>query len=159
MHFPNVVKNFMRRAFKNLLPTKENLLRKKVVAELAAAEATAAFFGVGFGQEKGVQQMILEGDAKQITDAIQDKGRNSSMIGHLIDVKLCLNALTRWQVNHVYREANRVAHGLAKLVLNQVNETVWLEKCPSCIKNILGIIIFCSYKLQCLDTFPNFKKI
>jgi hypothetical protein len=31
MHSPNVVKNFMRRACKNLLPTKENLLRKKVV--------------------------------------------------------------------------------------------------------------------------------
>lgn len=33
MHSPNVVKNFMWRACKNLLPTKENLMKKKVIEE------------------------------------------------------------------------------------------------------------------------------
>jgi hypothetical protein len=37
---------------------------------------------------------------------------------------MCLNVISKWQVNYVYREANRVAHGLAKMALKQVNDTV-----------------------------------
>ena len=60
------------------------------------------------------------------------------MIGHLIDnVKLSLNAFSKWRVNHVYHEANRVVHGLAKLALEQVNDTMWSEENPSCIRDIL----------------------
>jgi ribonuclease HI len=70
----------------------------------AAAEALAAYFGVILGQEIGVQKMILEGDAKQIIDAIQEKDRQDSMIGHLIDdVRLSLNNIPEWKVNHVFR--------------------------------------------------------
>jgi hypothetical protein len=42
-----------------------------------------------------------------------------------------------WQVKHVYREANRAAHGLAKMALHQVNDIVWIKECPFCIKDIL----------------------
>jgi hypothetical protein len=84
----------------------------------AASEALEAYFGVILGQEIGVQKMILEGDAKQIIDAIQEKDKQDSMIGHLIDdVRLSLENIPEWKVDHVYRETNRVAHGLAKLAL------------------------------------------
>jgi ribonuclease HI len=106
--------------------------------DLEAVEALAAYLGVILGQEMGVQQLILEGDAKQIIDAIQAKDRNDSMIGHLIDdVRQCLRCITRWQVNHVFREANRVVYELAKMALKQANDVDWLEECPSCIRDIL----------------------
>jgi ribonuclease HI len=106
--------------------------------ELAAAEALATYLGVLLGQEMGVQQMILEGDAKQVTEAIRAKEGNDSMIGHLInDVRQCLKNIPRWQVNHVFREANRVAHELAKHALKQANDIVWVDECPSCIRDIL----------------------
>jgi ribonuclease HI len=104
----------------------------------AAAEALAAYLGVLFAQERGVQQLILEGDAKQIIDAIRAKDGNDSMIGHLIDdVRQSLRGISRWQVNHVLREANRVAHELAKLALKKENDNVWVEECPSCIRGFL----------------------
>ena len=72
-----------------------------------------------------MQQLILEGDAKHIIDAIRAKDGNDSMIGHLIDdVRQCLRGISRWQVNHVLRGANRVAHELAKLTLKQENDSV-----------------------------------
>ncbi|XP_059455112.1 uncharacterized protein LOC132185342 [Corylus avellana] len=84
----------------------------------AAAEALAAYFGVISGHEQGVQQLILEGDAKQITEAIKDEGQNLSLLGQLIkDVRFGLNAIPMWNVEHVHREANKAAHRLAKLAL------------------------------------------
>lgn len=78
-----------------------------------------------------MQQLILEGDAKQVTEAIQAEDKNDSMIGHLIDdVRLGLNSIPRWQVHHVFPEANRVAHELAKQALKQANDIVWLDGCP-----------------------------
>jgi hypothetical protein len=60
------------------------------------------------------------------------------MIGHLIDdVRQCLRCIPWWQVNHVFREANRVAHELAKMALKQANDVDWVEECPSCKRDIL----------------------
>jgi hypothetical protein len=47
-------------------------------------------------------QLILEGDAKQITNAIQAERRNASMFGYLVDdVLLILNVFPKWQIQHV----------------------------------------------------------
>ena len=51
----------------------------------SAAEALAAYYGAVFCQERGVTQPILEGDAKQITDAIQANGRDASRFDQLVD--------------------------------------------------------------------------
>ncbi|XP_059436338.1 uncharacterized protein LOC132169298 [Corylus avellana] len=113
-------------------------IRKRGLWDPVVAEALAFYHGTVFGREKGVQHIIIEGDANQITDAIHEKGLNNSKVGHLIDdVKLNLNKFSRWQVKNVHREGNRVAHGLARLALQQVNDTEWSEECPSCIRDII----------------------
>jgi hypothetical protein len=125
----------------NSYPQKLKSMMRIGLWDSAAAEALAlGSLLVILGQEIGVQKMILEGDAaKQIIDAIQEKDRQDSMIGHLIDdVRLSLNNIPECKVDHVHREANRVAHGLTKLALKSGNETVWLEECP-CIRDILLI--------------------
>ncbi|XP_059456541.1 uncharacterized protein LOC132186577 [Corylus avellana] len=104
----------------------------------AVAEVLAVYFGVISGQVQRVQQLIVEGVAKQITDAIQDEGQNHSLLGRLIDdVRLGLNAIPKLKVEHVNREANKVAHRLAKLALTQANDIVWLEEGPLCIRDIV----------------------
>jgi hypothetical protein len=96
------------------------------------------FYEAIFGKERGVQHIVIEGDAKQITDAIHEKGRSFNRIGHLVDdVKLCLNDFPKWQVNHVYRVANKGANGLAKMTLQQFNDSVQVEECPPCIRDTL----------------------
>ena len=39
--------------------------------EPAAAETMAIFFGVKLCHENGIQHLIVEGDAKQVIDAVQ----------------------------------------------------------------------------------------
>jgi ribonuclease HI len=103
-----------------------------------AVEATAAYLGVLLGQKMGVQQLILEGDAKRVIDAIRAQDENDSMIGHLIDdVRCCLRCIPRWQVNHVFQETNRVVHELARMALKQANDIDWVEECPSCIREFV----------------------
>lgn len=83
--------------------------------ESSAAEALVAYYGAIFCQERGVSQLILQGDAKQITDAIQANGRDASSFGQLVDdVLQCLHVFPKWQIRHVNHEANRAAHSLAK---------------------------------------------
>lgn len=68
--------------------------------ESTVVEAMATYYGAIFYQERGVPHIILEGDANQITDAIQAKGRNTSIFDHLVDdVNLFLNVFPKWQVN------------------------------------------------------------
>lgn len=106
--------------------------------ELAAAETMALYFGVKLCVEYGIQQIIVEGDAKQVIDAVQASGENSSIFGQLVgDVLVVLNSFTSWKACHVNREANRAAHELARLAILQVIDTTWQEDLPSCISDIV----------------------
>jgi hypothetical protein len=58
-------------------------MMKMGVWESTAAEAMAAYHGIALCQERGVPNIILEGDAKQITVAILANGKNNSMLGPL----------------------------------------------------------------------------
>lgn len=113
-------------------------LSRRGFLEPAAAETMALFFGVNLCHERGIQQLIIEGDAKQVTDAVQAQGRNSSMFGQLVeDVLIVLNSLPSWQICHINREANMAAHGLDKVASKQVIDTTWSGEIPSCISDIV----------------------
>jgi hypothetical protein len=40
-------------------------------------------------------------------------------------------------INHVKRDANQVAHRLAKLAISQLLDTSWLDECHSIIQNVV----------------------
>jgi hypothetical protein len=101
---PNAGKNFMRRACHNLLPTKRNLLYRKVVQESMCpicgmeetveplvGEIMAACVAVQLCSEMEGQTIIFEGDALQVVNAVNSEEQNLSRNGHLIrDMKLLL---------------------------------------------------------------------
>jgi hypothetical protein len=49
-----------------------------------------------------------------------------------------LSQCREWQVNHVHRQGNAVAHGLAKLALNIQQEVVWTVNFPLCIWDLVN---------------------
>ena len=53
------------------------------------------------------------------------------------DARLVLESLRNWNIRHVKREANFVAHGLAKIAIRILMDNIWLEEPSSCIYDII----------------------
>lgn len=85
-----------------------------------------------------MQAIILEGDSLQvINDITKDKGNLSSFGMVFSDIKSKLLSFTSWSTHHVKREANSVAHILAKSALLVTDITVNKEQCASYIISLL----------------------
>lgn len=84
--------------------------------------------------ELGFSQVILEGDALQIVQAVNKKIKYLSWHDHLIEaIKSLLISNPSWTVQHIGREGNKVAQSLAKEALKQDQEKLWLEDFPAFI--------------------------
>ena len=58
----------------------------------------------------------MEGDAKNVVNAVILGEENWSRFGHIIaNVKTTLNCFAYWDINYEGRNANCAAHNLAKL--------------------------------------------
>ena len=105
----------------------------------ALAEAQAALHSTIFAKDLGLSDVIFEGDAKQIILAINSEQPCMSSYGHLVDGAVFgVGGLGNSRFSHVKREANCVAHGLAKLALNLVSEITWVDSLPSEISGLVG---------------------
>lgn len=88
-----------------LADTKDHIIAPDVV------EAMAALRTVKFSCELGYSQIILEGDALKIVQALDKGGWNWSIYGHFIEeTRGVLNNLQNWKVHHVRRNLNCAAH-------------------------------------------------
>ena len=93
--------------------------------EPSTGEAFAASSAVWFCQDLGVQRVVLEGDAKQIVDAVNSSSTSWSRFGHLIDdTRRFLESFPQWKCQFVRRGANEAAHQLAKAVITDVNDRI-----------------------------------
>jgi hypothetical protein len=74
----------------------------------------------------------------QVVNAMNIESPNWSKMGHLIDeIKEVLGKLRSWRIEHVKRDANFVAHILAREVFSCVIDKVWDEEISNCIYDIL----------------------
>jgi ribonuclease HI len=97
-----------------------------------------AMLTVEFCKERGVQDIILEGDSLQVVQGLNERTPSWRRYGHLIDdTRALLGTYSRWMVHHVKRDANRAAHGLAKEGLRIVTERQWIDESPKCISAIV----------------------
>jgi hypothetical protein len=105
------------------------------ISDPAIAEAYAAWKAAGLCCELGLQRIILEGDASVIVQALQQTDPSRSPYGQLIgDIQSMLNRLPFWQVSHVPRLVNGVAHRLAKAAITQSINCVWHHGYPDFIQ-------------------------
>jgi hypothetical protein len=81
-----------------------------------------------------------------IISAIQKQDASSSRYGHLVDdIRVVMSSFPLWQIGHVGRDSNHVAHSLAKAAIKNVSNRKWDHSIPECISDIvLDIGAFCS---------------
>lgn len=76
----------------------------------------------------------MEGDAQHVITDMKKGITYWSLGGCLIqDACTIINSLSEWPIQHVHREANLVAHKLAKNSLVIDNDVYDMELTPNCI--------------------------
>jgi ribonuclease HI len=114
-------------------------IKKMMATTSVVVEAMAALHAMMVGKEIGAMNIIFEGDALQIVNAVNDPLQCDSSFGHFVeDVKWVLWSFNSYVFQHVGREANYAAHGIAKEACNHVTETVWWHSIPSFIDGVVG---------------------
>ncbi|XP_035546543.1 uncharacterized protein LOC118348606 [Juglans regia] len=111
------------------LRTKKPLFPDPLLAETFGALKTAQF-----GMELGLTQVIIEGDSIQVINQLRSgkKGFNSASM-FISEAKQLLGNFAKWEVSHVRRNGNSIAHLLAKDALSNHDHIVTLEDLPPCI--------------------------
>ena len=101
-------------------------------------EALAAMKAMSFAHELGFQNIILEGDALNLIQALKAQEQNLLLWGLLVeDVKEYGTKFRRVLYSHVKRNGNSVAYNLAKRVLCIPDFQVWMKDVPSHIVQFL----------------------
>jgi ribonuclease HI len=108
------------------------------VADRVVAEAMAAMNALRLCIDQGLSNICIEGDAKNVVEAVQPETINWSKIGHVMaDAKLLGDRFEAWEINHVGHQANSAAHSLAKLAACMGLNRLWPREIPNCISEII----------------------
>jgi ribonuclease HI len=103
-------------------------------------EALGARGVVEFAKDMGFNEMILEGDSKQVVTAISSKELNWCKFGHIVgDILEALKMFRRWDIGHIKRTTNGAPHCLAKAAVKDLGERIWLEEIPSAMYDIVTL--------------------
>ena len=98
---------------------------------VALVEALACRRAVQFAVEIGLHEVIFEGDAAVVINAISKGLANQSLYGHIVDDVLGQASLLHFSnFCYVPRSCNSVANALAKRAKAGPELQVWLEDCP-----------------------------
>jgi ribonuclease HI len=105
----------------------------------AAAEAIAALEAMVLCCRLGYDRIQFEGNAKLVVEAITTIEPDWSTKGHIIDaMEEQARSFHQWQISHISREANQIAHVLAKMGSTRGLENEWFSEPPHCIQDILA---------------------
>ena len=100
------------------------------------AKALAAKRVLKFSHLLGIRKIILEGNAKQITQALRSHDGGRCSYGLIIeDMQQIFQSFQEHTVNFVRREANGEAHRLAKLPLALGKNKIWMDAFPFSLNN------------------------
>ncbi|XXG88418.1 hypothetical protein AAC387_Pa12g0627 [Persea americana] len=76
----------------------------------------------------GVSNIILESDSMWVVDALKSSGSNLSRQGPLLgEIKDLLDRFNNFEVQHVGRKGNEVAHNLARHAQHVDDMVVWWQ--------------------------------
>jgi ribonuclease HI len=98
------------------------------------AEAMAALFAIDFCKEMGFSKIVSEGDSLQVIKGICDPDSPFVCIGHYVEtIRQKASEFSSCSWVHCCREANDVAHVLARQASSKCLSFCWVEEIPSFI--------------------------
>ncbi|KAF5462683.1 hypothetical protein F2P56_018670 [Juglans regia] len=113
-------------------------LNRPLYPDPALAEAIGALEATRLCHHLGLTNIILEGDALQVIQAINSRSENWSSTGMIMeDVKGQLSTFESWSAIHIRREGNKAAHELARNALVTSTSSLDVDCIPSCIINFI----------------------
>jgi hypothetical protein len=111
---------------------------KQFLTDPTSAEALAAWMLADICVKMGYNDVILEGDALEVVQALNREDFLCGRYGAFInDARCLLQQVQNWKVCHVKRVANEVAHKLAKLAFSFSEERLWTEDFPRCVRELV----------------------
>ena len=100
-------------------------------------EAMTAIRHLEFVAELGFDRVVVEGDLSIVMNGLKT---SLSSYGLLIsDVCTFENIFSRLFYSHVKREDNKVAHYLAKLIVNYPDNVIWMEDVPQLVFSFVQV--------------------
>jgi hypothetical protein len=85
-----------------------------------------------------LNNISMEGDSKNVVDALNSREENWSKTGHLIeDARILLDGFTNWDIHYVWCNANFTVHYIAKLAVTEGIDKDWLGEIFDCISYII----------------------
>ena len=95
------------------------------------AEVLACRKALEFALNSGFSNLVVEGDNVMVMKAIVSPHLNRSRLGHIYDVISTLaSGFRSFYVNCIKRNANAVAHCLARYASQLVEDVVWMKESP-----------------------------
>ena len=113
-------------------------MRIPLPQSVATVETLACRCVVQFTVEIGLHEVIFEGDAAGVIQAIKNREADQSTHGHIVcDIQDHVSLLAFSNFCFVPRSCNRVADALAKRAKTGLEFQVWLEDCPEDIAHLV----------------------
>ena len=104
----------------------------------ANAEALAALTAIQLCGEQGHDRVIFIGDAKSVVDAVNSEEQDWSRGGNVTEaIRAQIRSHPRWSFTYSNREANRVAHVLARWAIQQNRDARWSFEAPTCVQELI----------------------
>lgn len=95
---------------------------------------------IDFCKNLGFSRLAIEGDCLQVLNILNRKTKDWSDASMLVsDAFLLLQSFAIWFADHVHREANSVAHMLAKHALSLAEDAASFECILDCIKHLVNL--------------------
>ena len=113
-------------------------MSKKLDLPLGAVEVEAKAFkeGVMLARDLGLNQVVLEGDAQVVTNALLGKCLPPTSIRNIVaGAKQWKQMVQVWKANHVRRTGNVAAHLMARNAKLVSDYVVWVEDTPPIIQS------------------------
>ena len=100
-------------------------------------EAMTAIKGLEFAVELGFNRVVVEGDLSIVMKDL--KMSLSSYVLLISDACVFENIFSKLSYSHVNRGDNKVAHYLAKLVVNYPDNVIWMENVPPSVYSFVQV--------------------
>ncbi len=108
-----------------------------MIREPVCAEAMAALFALEFCCELGYVNVVSEGDSLQIIKGVCDPDYSLDRIGHFLDaIRQKVGEFSDCKWSHCLRDANEVAHCLARRASSLGLCNVWTDNMPLFISSV-----------------------